>query len=173
MDKKEFWVRFAIFFSVAFLAPMIYLTVRYHLFQPTTSTSVNIGFWGVVVIGILCCSIAVLVKFYLEGMKTKWSWAKQIIEGFVKLILPLCFTLFVVIWLGDNITHIKEALYIIIPCEALAIIVNPLPKWAFDNNVEGVGNIAESIFKRIKKSDGEENADKPTSSTTSSEAKGE
>lgn len=153
MDKKEFWIRFAIFFAVAFLTPMIYLTIRYNLFQSTTSTSVNVGFWGVIVIGILFCAIAVLVKFYLEGMKTKWSWAKQIIEGFVKLILPLCFTLFVVIWLGDNITHIKEALYVIIPCEALAIIVNPLPKWAFDNNIDGIGNIAESVFKRVRKTD--------------------
>lgn len=155
MDKKQFWIRFAIFFSVAFLAPIAYLTIKYQLFQPTSSQGVRIGFWGIVVIGILLCAVAVLIKFYIEGMKTKWSWAKQIIEGFVKLILPLCFILFVLIWLGDNINLLKEALYVIIPCEAVGVCVNPLPKWAFDNNVEGIGDIAESIFKRVNKKEGE------------------
>ena len=110
MDKKRFWIQFAIFASVSFLVPMVYLIVRYNLFQPTTTTGVSIGFWGIVVIGILMCAVAVLVKFYLEGMKTKWSWAKQVIEGFVKLVLPLLFVLFVLIWLGDNIGLVKEAL---------------------------------------------------------------
>lgn len=156
MDKKRFWIQFAIFASVSFLTPMVYLIVRYNLFQPTTTTGVSIGFWGIVVIGILMCAVAVLVKFYLEGMKTKWSWAKQVIEGFVKLILPLAFVLFVLIWLGDNIGLVKEGLYVIIPCEAVGICVNPLPKWAFDNNVEGIGDIAESVFKRVNKKEEEE-----------------
>lgn len=156
MDKKEFWIRFAIFFSVSFLAPCIYLIVKYELFQPTTSTSVNLGFWGIVVIGILLGAVGVLIKFYLDGMKAKWSWAKQVIQGFVKLILPLVFVLCVCVWLGDNIALVKEALYVIIPCEAVGICINPLPKWAFDNNVEGIGDIAESVFKRIKKSESEE-----------------
>lgn len=152
MDKKEFWIRFAIFFSISFLAPCIYLIVRYNLFTTSDEASVKVGFWGVVVIGILLASVAVMIKFYLEGMKTKWSWAKQVIEGFVKLILPLCFVLFVLIWLGENISLVKEALYVIIPCEAVGICINPLPKWAFDNNVEGIGDIAESVFKRVKDS---------------------
>lgn len=155
MDKKSFWIRFAIFFAVAFITPMAYLTVKYHLFEPSDNKEVKVGFWGIVVIGILLCAVATLVKFYIEGMKTKWSIAKQIIEGFVKLILPLCFMLFILIWLEGNISLLKEALYVIIPCEAVGICVNPLPKWAFDNNVEGIGDIAESIFKRVNKKDGE------------------
>ena len=69
----------------------------------------------------------------------------------MKLILPMCFALFVLMWLGDNIALVKEALFVIIPCEAVGICVNPLPKWAFDNNVEGIGDIAESVFKRVDK----------------------
>lgn len=151
MDKKRFWTQFAIFASVSFVAPAVYLIVKYNLFRTTTTTGVTIGFWGIVVIGILMCAIAVLVKFYLEGMKMKWTWAKQVVEGFVKLILPMCFALFVLMWLGDNIALVKEALFVIIPCEAVGICVNPLPKWAFDNNVEGIGDIAESVFKRVDK----------------------
>ena len=52
------------------------------------------------------------------------------------------------IWLGDNIAMIKEALYVIIPCEFVAIIVNPLPKWCFENNVDGIVEIADKILSK-------------------------
>lgn len=95
-------------------------------------------------------AITVLIKFYLDGMKTKYSWFKQVLEGVIKLILPLTLVLLIFLWLGDNIKMVKEALYIIIPCELVAICVNPLPKWCFDNNVEGMGEIADKIFHKNK-----------------------
>ena len=94
--------------------------------------------------------ISVLIKFYLDGMKTKYSLAKQILQGIIKLILPLVLALSIVIWLGDNVVMIKEALYIIIPCELVAIVVNPLPKWCFENNVEGISEIADKILNKNK-----------------------
>lgn len=97
--------------------------------------------------------VSVLIKFYLDGMKTKYSLVKQILEGVIKLILPLSLFLIIIIWLGDNIDMIKEALYVIIPCELVAIVVNPLPKWCFDNNIEGISEIADKILH--KKEEGE------------------
>lgn len=171
MSKKEFWIRLAIFLAVAFAVPMVYLIIRYNLFSVNVSSNRVIGFWGVVVIGILACSLMVLVKFYLEGMKCKWSWTKQILEGFIKLIVPLVVLLVVFVWLGDNVVQIKEALYVTIPCEAVAVCVNPLPKWAFDNNVEGIGDIAESVFKRVKKSNTEADTSKENNVETTEASK--
>jgi len=95
--------------------------------------------------------ISVLIKFYLDGMKCKYSLFKQILQGIIKLILPLLLLLVSLVWLGDNISILKEALYVIIPCELVAIIVNPLPKWCFDNNVDGMSEIADKVLNSRRK----------------------
>ena len=122
------------------------MIVRFHLFQ--TTTKLQVGLAGIVVIGIMMGVITVLIRFYLDGMKTKYSLLKQILQGIMKLILPLGLLLATLIWLGDNVNMIKEALYIIIPCEMVAIVVNPLPRWCFENNVEGISEIADKIFNK-------------------------
>ena len=143
-------VRLVLFLLFSTVAPITYLIVRFHLFQ--TTTKLQVGLAGIVVIGIMIGIISVLIKFYLEGMKTKYSLTKQILQGIIKLILPLTLLLVSLIWLGDNIDMIKEALYIIIPCELVAIIINPLPKWCFDNNIEGLSEIADKILSKNKES---------------------
>jgi len=125
------------------------MTVRFHLFQ--TTTKLQVGLAGIAVIGIMLGVISVLIKFYLEGMKCKYSLFKQILQGILKLILPLTLLLVTLIWLGDNVAMIKESLYIIIPCELVAIVVNPLPKWCFENNVEGLSEIADKILHKEDK----------------------
>ena len=97
---------------------------------------------------ILGITIKILISFYLEGMKTKYSIWKQIITGVSKLILPLLTLLVLLVWLKDNIGLLIETLAVLIPCELIAIIINPLPKWCFYNNVEGIGEIADRIFAK-------------------------
>lgn len=139
-------VRLVLFLLFSTIAPVTYMVVRFHLFQ--TTTKLQVGFAGIIVIGILIGIISVLIKFYLDGMKYKYSIVKQILQGIIKLILPLTLLLTIFIWLGDNVYLVKEALYVFIPCELVAIVVNPLPKWCFDNNVEGISEIADKIFKK-------------------------
>ena len=140
--------RLALFLLFSTIAPITYLVIRYHLFQ--TTTKLQVGLAGIIVIGIILGVISVLIKFYLDGMKCKYSLFKQILQGIIRLILPLVLLLVTLIWLGDNISMIKEALYIIIPCELVAIVVNPFPKWCFDNNIEGISEIADKILNKNK-----------------------
>lgn len=139
-------VRLALFLLFSTVAPITYMVIRFHLFQ--TTTKLQVGLAGIVVIGIMMGVISVLIKFYLEGMKCKYSLFKQILQGIIKLILPLILILVILIWFRDNIDMIRESLYVIIPCELVAIVVNPLPKWCFDNNIEGLTEIADKIFKK-------------------------
>lgn len=142
-------LRLILFLLFSTVAPITYLIVRFHLFQ--TTTKLQVGLAGIIVIAIMLGVISVLIKFYLEGMKCKYSLFKQILQGIIKLILPLVLLLVTFIWLGDNIIMVKEALYIIIPCEMVAIVVNPLPKWCFDNNIEGLSEIADKILNKEDK----------------------
>lgn len=147
MEKKQnFLIRLFSFLFISIIAPATYLIVRFNLFQCTSK--LQIGLWGCIVFLILGITIKILISFYLEGMKTKYSIWKQIITGVSKLILPLLTLLVLLVWLKDNIGLLIETLAVLIPCELIAIIINPLPKWCFDNNVEGIGEIADRIFAK-------------------------
>lgn len=143
---KKFIIRMTLFLLFSLVAPCIYLIVRFNLFQ--ADNRLKIGIAEIIVIGIFLSVLVVLIKYYLDGLKTKYSMVKQILQGVIKLILPLCLFLAIIIFLQNNIDIIKQALYVIIPCEFVAIIVNPLPKWCFDNNVEGMGEIFDKIVRK-------------------------
>lgn len=128
------------------VVPFCYMTIRFNLFQATSK--VQFGFWGVVLLIIMAATVGMLIKFYLDGMKTKYSYMKQILSGTIKIIIPMLIAIFVLRWLGDNIDYVIEVLCVLVPCEAVAICLNPLPKWAFNNNVDGIGEITDFILSR-------------------------
>lgn len=142
-SKTLFIIRLIIFLVFAIIAPLVYLIVRFDLFK--VESSLQIGLWGVIVLIIFLAVIKVLIKYYLDAMKTKYSYLKQLVNGVSKLIFPLILALVIIIWVKDNMDLVLEALYVIIPCEIVAIFVNPLPRWAFENNVDGL----ETFFNRV------------------------
>lgn len=149
--NKSFIIRLTAFLMVALVLPCIYLAIRFNLFNSKMAISI----WGIIIIGLILIIVSAMIKFYLAGMKTKWSFFKQILEGFIKVILPILFILVVVVWaktklqwLIDNINLFIEAICVILGFETIAIIINPLSKWAFDNNVDGIVSIADKIFKK-------------------------
>lgn len=148
MTKKKFTILFITFLLFALVIPCVYFIVRFNLF--TEFSKLQIGFWGFVVFGIIIGVLWVLAGYYLEGLKTKWTILKQIVSGGIKLILPLLLVLLILTWLKDNIALMIESLYVIIPSECVAIVVNPLPRWCFENNVDGIGEITDKVFKRNK-----------------------
>lgn len=98
--------------------------------------------------------MGVLIKTYLDGCKTKFTYLAQILKGVLKVVLPLLFILVVAVifkskmsWIEENINLFIEAIGIILVCESVAIVINPLPKWAFDNNIDGIIDIADKIKK--------------------------
>lgn len=146
--KVIFAIRFIVFLCFALVGPATYLIVRFDLF--TTTSKLQIGLWGCVLFGIIIAVVSVLIKFYLDGMKNKYSFLKQIVQGLIGLICPLLLVLLILIYLRDNINLIIEALYVFLPCESVAIIVNPLPKWCFENNVEGINEIVDKVLEKRK-----------------------
>ena len=153
MEKKIFWTRFAIYMAVSLVAPIVYLSIRFKLFSKTTSVSVS--FWFIVVVLIILAMIVGVVKFYLDGMKTKFSYLKQVLQGLIKIVMPIGIILLLMIWFKDKIESIAlninsyiEAVSIILGCEFAGIFINPLPKWAFDNNVEGLVQIGGKILNK-------------------------
>lgn len=133
-------------FLATSLAPVVYLIVRFNLFQ--TKTMFQLNLWSVIAIIILGSVLSVIGYYCVAALKTKYYWWKQIVSGFVKVIVPLLIAYAGVSWLADNIKMLQEFLLITLACEAVAIVVNPFPKWCFDNNIEGLVEISDKIFHR-------------------------
>ena len=154
MTKKELITRLSLFLLFSLVAPLTYISIRCQLFSVKTSVSV----WFIIVIGIVLAVVSLIIKYYLDGMKTKYSILKQILEGTIKILLPLVFTLIAVVWFKtklewiiNNVNLLIEILGVVIGCEIIGIIVNPLPKWAFENNVDGLAQITDKILHRENK----------------------
>lgn len=150
-DKTKFVLRLVFFIITSVGIPFAYMIYRFDLFQTTTKT--NIGIAELLCIILLISLFVLLLKYYIDGMQTRYSYLKQIITGFIKVVVPLVISFLVVLWLEDNVAILEEFLLVTIPCEFVAIFLNPLPKWAFDNNVDGLGEIANKIFNRNKGGD--------------------
>ena len=154
-DKKKFTIKLILFLFFSIIVPCAYITIRFNLFTSKNSISL----WGIIIICLIFLTISVLIKYYLAGMKTKWSYLKQLLEGFCKIILPIIVILVITIflkmklqWLCNNMNLFIEVLIVILASEIIAVIINPLSKWAFDNNVQGLIEITDKI---IKKGEGE------------------
>ncbi len=133
------------------VAPMVYVSIRCGLFKSKQSISV----WFIIVLGVVLSVVSLIIKYYLDGMKTKYSLMKQLLEGFIKVVLPIAFVLVAVVWfkskmewIVSNVNLMIEVLSVILGCETIAIVVNPLPKWAFNNNVDGLVQITDKIFHK-------------------------
>lgn len=153
--KVIFITRLILTLVFMILIPFTYMTVRFNLFQATTK--IQFGFWGLILIAVMALTIGVLIKFYLDGMKTKYSYLKQVLSGAIKVVIPLLVAIFVLRWIGTNIDYVIELLLVLVSCESVAILLNPLPKWAFDNNIDGIGEITDKLLARREIKKNEEN----------------
>ena len=150
-NKKTFYTKLSLFIVFAFVVPVVYMSIRFNLFVSKSRLSL----WGLLLIALVMIVFAVMIKFYLDGMKTKWSYGKQLIKGFVKVILPLLFILVLSLYIKNHLDEfirdinlIIEAISVIAISETIAIAVNPLSKWAFENNVDGLVQITDRIMRR-------------------------
>ena len=153
-NKKSFVIRLIAFFITAIIMPCVYLSIRFNLFVSKSRLSL----WGFIMILFVFIVIMVMLKFYLDGMKTKWSYGKQLVKGFLKVVLPLLIILIGALYIKNHIEEFIKDLNLVIECigvitisEILAIAINPLSKWAFENNIDGLVAITDRIIGKGEK----------------------
>lgn len=158
---KKFWIKFSIFLLFSLVLPVSFIAIRFKLFS--TARQLNtITLWAVIALCVLIGVVSFLIKFYLDGMKCKHSLLKQILQGAVRVLIPI-FIMIVLVFFARKILManyetmlqtLNNLLLVLGVCfvsETIAIIVNPLPEWAFNNNVDGMAE----IYDKIKNKGGE------------------
>lgn len=125
MSKKEFWARFAIWFAFAVAGPLVYVAVAYGFFVP--SASLRLSGWGILAIVFMCLSLLYVIHEAKKGLP-KGSFAKQCIDGYTALI-PMFFAILLLHTVRDSLAEFERFLIFTILCEAVAVPINPMPKW--------------------------------------------
>ena len=65
-----------------------------------------------------------------------YSLGTQVLEGYIKVIVPLLVAIFCIYALQSIIEHLLQFLIALVISEAIAIPMNPFPKWIHDNHLE-------------------------------------
>ena len=123
--KTVFWSRFVLWTIFAAVLPFCFIAWRYGIF--TKKPMIQLTGWGVIGIIIAIVFIITLIKYLYKGLKP--GLAKQCVNGFFAIILPLVILLLLVTGIESNIKLFKQALCCVILCELVGIPLNPFPAW--------------------------------------------
>ena len=149
MGKKEFVFRIILFAIFGCLLPFVFIAWRYQIFNVNQNPRVSLTGWGFVAI--------IIVFFFLRYIFTvlkrtiPFSLTYQVINGLLKVILPLVLLYFVVSALSNSIELFKQALLFTIFSESVAIVVNPFPRFMHDKGIDYVDGILDLAISKIKK----------------------
>lgn len=143
MTRKEFWIRFCLWVLFAAVIPVTYIAVRYGIFSAKDEPYRLTG-WGVIAIIVVGVFMTSLAKEVVVGMP-KGSMVRQCVSGFLK-IMPLFLFVFVIHAIKESIDAFESFLVVLVTCEAIAVPLNPMPKWSTMN---GVDLDEESFFRAL------------------------
>ena len=128
-EKRIFIIRAIVWGILACGLPVAFIAWRYDLFRK--AGDVQLSGLGIIGIIIIIAFVYVLAKYIKAGM-FEWSMTKQIISGVIKVLLPLGGLLGLLMGIRSSLDYFIQALSCVILCEAMAIPVNPFPKWVYE-----------------------------------------
>ncbi len=151
-DKKVFIARTILFCIFGCILPFVFIAWRFEIFS-NGGSHISLTGWGI--IGIMIVFFFVLYCLKILKNSIPFSMTYQILSGLIKVILPLLLVYLVVNAIEGSIHQFKQALFVVIICESVAIVVNPFPKYMHDKGIEKAENLMDMFITKFKKKDGE------------------
>ena len=127
---KTFILRVILWLVFAGVVPIVCIIDKYDMIKNGTLKYTG---WAIIVLAIITIIIMVVLGYYLKLMK--WSMTKQIISGIRNVMIPLCLLFVGAGLIASNIENIRYILVVSIFSEAVAIPINPFPKWVYERNI--------------------------------------
>ena len=160
--KTIFWIRFVFWTLFACMLPFLFIVFRFNLFH--TISKMKFGGWGIIAIIIVAFFTIAILKYIKVALNSKYSMTAQLLNGFCKVIIPLLTFFLIVQAMHSDIDLLLQVMGVVIICEAIAIPINPLPKWAYEKQKdvraeerkEAFDYLIDSFFNRKKEEDSHE-----------------
>ena len=128
--KLYFWIRFTVWIITSLVIPVVFINYRYGLFYQINK--VALSGWALLVGIIFLVFSVILIRYILHSRK--YSYFKQIIKGAVCLILPLGFVIYCLWCSKETIEQLIQVLCVCCLSWTVAIAVNPMPKWTYEQS---------------------------------------
>lgn len=144
MSKKQLIIRLILFTLLACVLPFVFIAWRYQIFKVSKVSFTGWGLLGFIIVLVFTLYIARA----MNKIK-KWSMFKQCFLGALKILVPLIACYVFLTSIKTSIDLFLQVLIVVVICEAIAIPINPLPKWQFDNNID----LLDSIINKSKEGD--------------------
>lgn len=145
MSKKQFWIRLSFYILTGGILPFLFLVWRFNLFSKVSKLSV--GGWGLVAIIFIGVFFIKLIKSVRKGLP--FSMLSQVLEGVCKILLPLFIFAFVIYYMQDAMEQVFQFLCVLIICETIAIVVNPIPRWSHENKILEIEGSTKTLLTSI------------------------
>ena len=146
MSKAQFWVRLGVWLVFALVIPVAYIFFAYGIFkdaQPATKLS---G-WGIFAI-LFTCVVLIYIMSQAKKSMPKGTMLRQLMDGYTAL-LPILFLILIIHFVQNNIGEFKTFLIVMLLSEAVAVPINPMPRWSSEYEVDGLEDTLVGIFKRV------------------------
>ena len=143
-----FIIRAIVWSIFSAILPVVFIGWRYSLFKKVGS--IQLSGWGLVAVVILFVFLKVLIHYIKAGF-VGYSMTKQVINGVLKVILPLAILLIICIAIRNNIDYFIQALEITIICEVVAIPINPFPEWIYEKSQGRIESMLDLFSAKLNK----------------------
>ena len=128
--KLYFWIRFTVWIITSLVIPVVFINYRYGLFHQINK--IALSGWALLVGIIFLVFGVILIRYVMHARK--YSYFKQIIKGVVCLILPLSFVIYALYCSRETIEQLIQVLCVCCLSWTVAIAVNPMPKWTYEQS---------------------------------------
>lgn len=145
MSKKAFWIRLISYIIVGGGIPLVFLIWRFNLFKKVSQLS--IGGWGMVAIIFIGVFFIKMMKAIRKGLP--FSFGTQILEGMFKVTIPLLIATVIVYVMQNCVEQMFQFFFVLLFCETIAMIINPIPQWAHENKIEEQESSAKRILSSL------------------------
>lgn len=132
MSIKQFIIRLLLYVLFGGIIPFVYLVWRFKLFQSVSA--IAIGGWGLVALIFISVFFLRTLKKIRAGMV--FSAATKTIDAITKLFIPLLIAIMCVYFAGTVQQQLIEFLIVVFVSNIPAAIINPIPRWSYENKIE-------------------------------------
>ena len=149
MDKKEkriFILRVIGWLTLSCILPVVFIGWRFKLFEG--NNSLQLSGWGLIAVIIIAVFLYTLVRYIRAGF-TEWSMLKQIVNGIVRILLPLAAILAIVVSIRNSVETFIQALSCVLICEVISIPLNPFPEWIWKKSKGKFESTVDYIADRL------------------------
>ena len=148
MSKKMFWVRLLAYVVVGGLLPLTFIAFRFDLFEKVSTLSIS----GWTLISMLTVFIVFSFVFFMKLVKgvrdgLPFSYGTQLLNGLYKVIIPMLMAALILYYLKDSVDKVIQLFVVAIPCEMVAIAINPIRTWAHDNKLDEQGTNLRTVLE--------------------------